>query len=71
MINKHPLVAVLNGLTFTSPYSLDDARELLAMIHQLAPGVIADVYSPRGTQVFVEIRLSAIGEAVRRTYDVV
>lgn len=63
------LIEVLEGLTFTAPYSLDDARELFAMIHKLAPGSIADVHSPLGTKVFVEIRTER--GTLQRAYDVV
>ncbi len=61
--------ALLDGITFTAPYALDDARELFAALKFLAPGAIVDVHSPRGTQVFVEIRTER--GVLSRTYDVV
>lgn len=63
------LSELLNCLCFTTPYSIADAREALEMIHAASPGSIADVHSPRGTQVFVEVRTKA--GTISRVYDVV
>ena len=49
------LIELLEGLTFTAPYSIDDAKAVHAMIHQLAPTAVVDVYQ-RGADVVVEVR---------------
>lgn len=62
------LAAFLNGLVFTAPYSVDDAKALYEAAHRLTSGCFIDVHSPTGKQVFVEIR-TAQG-TLKRTYDV-
>lgn len=64
------LSVLLDGLTCTKPWTLDDSRALYAMLKPtIAHDAKLDIYSPRGDQVFVTIT-SPRGE-IRRTYDVV
>lgn len=64
-------IAWLSSLTFTRPFTLDDARALHTHIHSLrwiAP-VQVDVHCPTGD--LVHVRIDFDGETTRLEYTVV
>ena len=63
-------IVLLEGLTCTKPWTLDDSRALYAMLKpELAMDAKLDIHCPLGTQVFVTI--SSPRDTVRKVYDVV
>ena len=57
----------LDTITLTLPITLDDMRELYALIKHVSPHSIVDVYHANGTHAFVDVRLD--GKRIRRGYD--
>lgn len=63
------IIAALDGITCTSPWTLDDSRALYAMLKPtIASDAKLDINCPRGDQVIVEV--SSPRGTIRKVYDV-
>lgn len=52
-MTRSDLHRLLDGLTCTRPFTLEDARALYTLIKHVAPNAYVDVYTTRGDAVHV------------------
>lgn len=57
VVNANALIAWLDTVTCTDPFTIADARELKAMVDQFAgPEALVDVYTTKGDKVHVRVQ---------------